>query len=167
MSTSGVDDHGMDAEDSGDNSSEELPEVVVESFENLGLGEARKRRVTGLFVTINTQLPEKKLSIDQFKTYLETVLFTHSALPPLLGLTAKEVLEIDIQAPGIEVGERIKRVHCHFTLVCTHYGKVYLQGLQKRWQRFVTMTLPVHSYGVYCSIELLDYSAENYILKQQ
>lgn len=124
-------------------------------------------RVSRLFVTINTNKPEARLSIDDFRAYLEDVLFTRDALPPLLGLYNDEIEDIEITDPVIETGARRHLVHAHFNLGVTHRGKVVLQGIQQRWQNFIRMTAPWAHAGVYVNIVLLDTRAENYVLKDQ
>lgn len=158
----------MEINDPADNytsSDEDLPSSTLAVLEHLSL--APKERVSGFFILINTQVTETKLSVTAFKEYLEEVLFTKVVLAPLLGLKDYLIKEVEILAPGIEVAPKNHRVHTHFTLVCHHYSKIYLQGMQRRWQNFIKATLPVYSRGVFVSIQLLDYSTENYILKDQ
>jgi len=142
------------------------------AFDYLGLDNdesvGSRLRITGLFITINTQLTTEKLSVNQFETYLNEVLFTKRALPRLLQVRDDDLVDIQVIAPAIEIGDRLKRVHAHFSLFITHTTKIILsKGWQRRWQNFITMTLPVNSSGVYVQIQLLDTSKENYVLKNQ
>jgi hypothetical protein len=102
------------------------------------------------------------------KTYLEDVLFQKAALVSLLHIDERDLVKIHVVGAGVEVGERMKRTHCHFNLYITHTTKILLsKGTQRRWQNFVQMTLPVYTPNVYVNIILLDTRRENYALKNQ
>ena len=171
MDSDGANNLGAESIEDQDDSEIEF-EAAQSAFDYLGLDndgpEYSRLRITGLFITINTQLTAEKLSVNQFQTYLNDVLFTKRALPRLLQVRESELVDIQVLAPAIEIGERLKRVHAHFSLFITHTTKIILsKGWQRRWQNFIQMTLPVNSAGVYVQIQLLDTSKENYVLKNQ
>jgi hypothetical protein len=141
----------MEASEGSDSTSEDGPEQVAPEAET-GRG---RLRFTSLFVTLNLQRSASTVGgIGVFEQYLNDVLFTRQHLPALLGLRDSQLSEVHILEPVIEISPGRQLLHAHWMMNITHRSKILLAGIQKRWQRYISFTLPFANNGVYVQIQV-------------
>lgn len=73
------------------------------------------------------------------------------------------LLQIDIQAPSIEIGAKQGRVHSHFVVKVRHMDSVIISAVQSRMQAHARAGPFPYAF---VSVTLMDARAENYALKE-
>lgn len=129
----------------------------------------RRLRVTKFAVLLNTNVTAHNggVVVELLEDYLKNELWVPSTMVSLLPTRSGDpshILQVDVQAPSIEIGPKQGRVHAHFIVKVRHCDSVMIAPVQGLMQRHVRANSVF--YAAYVSVTLMDAKAENYALKE-
>lgn len=129
----------------------------------------RRLRVTKFAVLLNTNVTardEGGVVVQLLEDYLREEMWQPSTLATLIPTRSGDpghLLQIDIQAPSIEIGAKQGRVHSHFIVKVRHMDSVVISAVQSRMQAHAREgPFP----RAFVSVTLMNGRPENYALKE-
>lgn len=129
----------------------------------------RRLRVTKFAVLLNTNVTSRDAGgvvVQALEDYLREDFWQPETLArniPTRSGNPDHLLQIDIQAPTIEIGPKQGRVHSHFVVKVRHMDSVIISAVQSRMQAHVRAgPFPF----AFVSVTLMNAKPENYALKE-
>lgn len=104
--------------------------------------------------------------MQALEDYLQEEMWTPASLARMIPTRSGDpghLLQVDIQAPSIEIGPKQGRVHAHFIVKVRHCDSVIISAVQSRMQAHAREGPFPYAF---VSVTLMDARAENYALKE-